>query len=355
MDTNLRVDRRQFLRVSAIAGGGVLLASYLEPFSAAEALAAPAATPPVAEFLPNAFIRIAPDGIVTIIAKNPEIGQGVKTMLPMIIADELDVDWKDVRIEQAPLDTTKFQAQSAGGSTATPTTWIPMRRVGAAARAMLVTAAAQTWSVPESECTTASGVVYHRSSGKSAKYGELLDKAATVTAPDLEKVALKDPKDFKIIGTRVPGVDNLSIVTGKPMYGIDVTLPGMLYAQFVKCPVFAGKVVGANLDDVKSSPGIKHAFVVDGGTNLAGLLGGVAIVGDSWWAVRTARQKLKVTWNEGPTAQQSSVGFAKQSADLATKPPQRSIRKDGDADAALKAAAKTVQAAYYYPFISHSP
>jgi isoquinoline 1-oxidoreductase beta subunit len=355
MDTNLRVDRRQFLRVSAIAGGGVLLASYLESFGAVEALAAPTATPSVIEFLPNAFIRIAPDGIVTIIAKNPEIGQGVKTMLPMIIADELDVDWKDVRIEQAPLDTTKFQAQSAGGSTATPTNWMPMRRVGAAARAMLVTAAAQTWSVPESECTTASGVVYHRASGKSARYGELLDKAATITAPDLEKVTLKDPKDFKIIGTRIPGVDNLSIVTGKPMYGIDVTLPGMLYAQFVKCPVFAGKVVGANLDDVKASRGIKHAFVVDGGTNLAGLLGGVAIVGDSWWDVRTARQKLKVTWNEGSTAQQSSVGFAKQSADLSTKPPQRSIRKDGDADAALKGAAKTVQAAYYYPFISHSP
>src|SRR5262245_44128006 len=263
MDTISRVSRRDFLRVTAIAGGGMLLASYLTPAEAAAELLGFA--PRAAEFTPNAFIRIMPDGMVTIIAKNPEIGQGVKTMLPMIIADELDVEWKNVRVEQAGLDTTKFTAQSAGGSTATPTNWMPMRRVGAAARAMLLTAAAQTWGVPNTECQTKAGVVTHAASGRQLSYGALVAKAATLTPPDLESVQLKDSKDFRIIGTRVSGVDNHAIVTGTPMYGIDVTVPGMLYAVFEKCPVFGGKVTSANLDEMRAQPGVKQAFIVDGG------------------------------------------------------------------------------------------
>ena len=242
MDTKTPVDRRQFLRVSALAGGGVLLATYIEPFANADAKLAGAAAP-AADFMPNAFIRIAPDGIITIIAKNPEIGQGVKTMLPMLIADELDADWSQVRIEQGKLDTVNYQPrQSAGGSTATPSNWTPMRRVGAAGRAMLVTAAAQTWNVPESELTTRAGMVIHQASNRRISYGELAAKAATLPAPSLESVKLKDPKDFTIIGKGVPGVDNHAIVTGKPLFGIDVTLPGMLYAVFEKSPVFGAKV-----------------------------------------------------------------------------------------------------------------
>ena len=351
MKTTSSVTRRDFLRVGAIAGGGLLLASYAEPLSALEGLGKRSA--PEANL--NAYIRITPDGIVTITAKNPEIGQGVKTMLPMLIAEELDVDWSSVRIEQAPLDPSRFQGQSAGGSTATPTNWIPMRRVGAAGRAMLVGAAAKRWNVPAAELETESGTVRHRASNRSATYGELATEAASVTPPDLNTVQLKDPKSFRIIGTRVRGVDTKAIVTGKPMYGIDVTLPGMLYATFVKAPVFGSKVASANLDVIKAMPGVKHAFIVDGGNNLQGLLGGIAIVADKWWNANKARQKLQVTWNENGTAQQSSASFAQQADVLSKKAPQRSLRKDGDPAGALATAAKTVEAAYYYPFIAHAP
>lgn len=351
MGTTANVNRRQFLQVSALAGGGVLLATYLRPIgAAAEALAAPAA-----DFMPNAFIRITADGVVTIVAKNPEIGQGVKTSLPMLIADELDVDWKDVRVEQAPLDTEKYTAQSAGGSNATPSSWLPMRRVGAAGRVMLVAAAARTWGVPESECTTARGVVTHGPSGRRLTYGELAATAATITPPDLESVPLKDPRDFRIIGTRVPSVDLKAIVTGKPIFGIDFTLPGMLHAVFVKCPVFGGKVRRANLEEIRSQPGVRHAFVVEGGEQLSGLLGGVAIVADNWWNARQARERLQVEWDEGPTAAQSSEGFARQAAELSRQAPQRVLQRDGDPDGALARAARRVEAAYYYPFLAHAP
>ena len=355
MDTKTPVDRRQFLRVSALAGGGVLLATYIEPVANASARLA-GAPKSAADFQPNAFIRITPDGSITIIAKNPEVGQGVRTMLPMIIADELDADWSKVTIEQAPLDTTKFQRQSAGGSTATPTNWMPMRKVGASARAVLVSAAAQTWNVPESELTTSASTVVHQASNRKIGYGELAAKAATITPPDMETVKLKDPKDFTIIGKGMPGVDNHKIVTGKPLFGIDVTVPGMRYAVFEKAPVFAAKVKSSNLDDIKKEPGVKNAFVVDGGQQLQGLLGGVAIVADSWWAAKSARAKLKVTWEEHPTSSQSSTSFDAQAAELSKKTPMRSLRKDGDVDAALKASgAKVVEARYFYPFISHAP
>ena len=345
------VTRRDFLKVSAIAGGGVLLASYSRPLGAAEALGAASSSSDAAL---NAFIRITPDGIVTIVAKNPEVGQGVKTMLPMLIAEELDVEWKNVRVEQGDLDPRVFQGQVAGGSTATPNNFLPMRRVGAAARAMLIATAAQSWGVSATECDTEKGAVRHVASKRTASYGELATKAASATPPDLATVPLKDPKNFRIIGQRVRNVDTHAIVTGVPMFGIDVSVPGMLYATFVKCPVFGGKVVSANVDAVKALQGVRQVFVVEGGTNLNGLLPGVAIVADSWWQAKSARLKLKVTWDEGKTAEQSSAGFAAQAAALAKQPAQRVLRKDGDTVAALASAAKILQGDYFYPFIAHA-
>jgi isoquinoline 1-oxidoreductase beta subunit len=345
----IQTSRRSFLRITALAGGGIALGISTSRQIRGQGRG------PAAPLLPNSFITIAPDGAVTIIGKNPEIGQGIRTALPMLIAEELDVDWKDVRVVQGDLDPVKYGGQNAGGSTAIPTNYMPMRQVGAAGRALFVTAAAQTWNVPEAELTTASGKVLHKASNRSIGYGQLTAKVATLTPPELASVKLKDPKDFKIVGHFTKSVDNPGVLTGKSMFSIDFTVPNMLWAQFEKCPVYRGKAVSANLDEIKAMPGIKHAFIVEGTMDLVGLHSGVAIVGDSWWQVRNARKSLKVVWDEGATASQSSTGYATKAVELAKADPVFTIRKDGDAEGVLKTAAKVIEADYAYPFISHAP
>jgi isoquinoline 1-oxidoreductase subunit beta len=340
--------RRAFLRASVAVGGGLLL-----DFSLPGMLRARDNSQEAASTL-NAFVQISGDGTVTILSKNPEIGQGIKTMLPMLIAEELDVDWASVRIEQALSDPARYGLQFAGGSRATPLNWEPLRRVGAAARQMLMSAAAQSWSVPVSECDTESGRVIHQPTKRRLSYGRLASKAALLAAPDLAQVTLKDPKNFKIIGKSHPGVDSPLVVTGKPLFGIDVTVPGMLYAVFVKSPVFGGTVVSANLEAVKTETGVQDAFIVNGGAVFNALGNGVAIVGTNWWQVNQARETLQVVWDEGATAAQSSAGFAKQAVAISTRAPGAKIVTDGDVTQALGASAQRLEAAYSYPFLSHA-
>lgn len=346
-----RASRRTFLKASA-AGGGLLLSFRIAPIGAADA------NTPDAEI--NAFIRIAPNNIVTIYAKSPEIGQGIKTSLPMIVADELDVSWSKVRVETAEFAPEKFGQQSAGGSTSTPRNWDMLRRVGAAGRQMILAAAAKVFNAPLSELTTNGGVVTHAASGRAVTYGQVAAVAAKMPVPDLKSVPLKDPKDFKVIGHSAKDVDGPKIVTGQPLYGIDVTVPGMLYATYEKCPVWRGEVARANTDEVRSMPGVRHCFVVKGTipegemTLSGGLSGGVAIVADTWYQAIAARRKLRVEWTTGPHAAQSTQGYAAQAAELAKKTPAMSIRKDGDVAAALAGAAKVLEASYSYPFLAHA-
>jgi isoquinoline 1-oxidoreductase beta subunit len=347
-------DRRAFLRRSALGGGGLVLGLYLQSATAQNMIVKPArATTSGNEFQPNAFIRISPEGVVTLVSKQPEIGQGIKTSLPMVIAEELEVDWKDVRIVQGDLNPA-YGGQSAGGSTSTPNNYNNFLRLGATARTMLVQAAAQLWNLPLNECVAANSAVHHAPSKRRLSYGELAAKAATLPLPPEALVKLKDPKDYKLLGQRIGGVDNGAVVSGKPLFGIDVRLPGMLYAVYEKCPAFGGKVISANLAAIKALPGVVDAFVIDGTTNLNGLMPGVAIVAQSTWAAFSARRQLKVNWDEGTVASESWDGFLAQANALAKKSGSALLRKDGDPAAAFAAAAKTVEAAYSYPFISHA-
>jgi isoquinoline 1-oxidoreductase beta subunit len=344
------LDRRTMLRVSALAGGGMALNAAI-PLDAATMPGATAVAPK----LLNAFVGIGSDGRVTIVNKNPECGQGIKTMLPMLIAEELDVAWDQVDTRQADANAKLYGNQVAGGSTATPTHWLPMRQTGAAARAMLVEAAAQQWGVPAAGLTTKAGTVVDPASGKSLAYGALAEQAAMLTPPDPKTVKLKDPKDFTIIGNAKGGVDSPKVVRGEPIFGLDTRLPGMLYAVYERAPVHGARLASADVADVLKQPGVKHAFPLKGGGDPVGLIDGVAIVGTNWWLVNKARGKLQIKWDTGEWGTHSSAGYAASARALLDKGPAAVIKADGDAPGAVASAAKTLTADYSYPFIAHVP
>jgi isoquinoline 1-oxidoreductase beta subunit len=335
--------RRRFLQISAVAGGGMMLGFSLTSKGLAQ----------ITESTINAYVTLNADGTVTIMAKTPDVGQGVKTALPMLIAEELDLDWSDVRVVQAPLNAV-YGSQVAGGSRTIPSTWTDMRRVGAACRSLLVQAAAQQWDVAESECGASLGAVRHMPSGRTVGYGELAARAALLPEPDLESLPLKDAAGYRIIGKPMPQYDVEAIATGQPLFGIDVVRPGMLYATFVKAPVFGAKVASADLDAAMAAPGVRKAFIVEGGTDLGGLLPGVAVVADSWWSALQGRERLNIQWADHPTSSQSSTDFAARAEALSTQSGEQEIRADGDVATALAGASKTVEAAYSYPFLSHT-
>ena len=294
----VKLDRRAFLRLTGFGGGGLMLGFLLGCDRSSDSQSRKW------QFTPDAYIQISAERIL-VYAQNPEMGQGVKTSLPMLIVEELDAAWEDVLVKQAPIDASRYDRQVAGGSKSISTTWEPLRRAGATVRQMLVAAAARHWDVPVSECTTSSSYVRHMASDRRLHYRELADDVASQPVPPAEAVRLKQRSEYTLLGSRVPGVDNHALVTGQALFGIDHVIAGMKYAVYHKCPATGGSVRQANLDEIRSLPGVVDAFVLEGNGNVAQLMPGVAIVADTTWAALDAKSKLKVTWDESNAARDS--------------------------------------------------
>jgi isoquinoline 1-oxidoreductase subunit beta len=365
------VSRRNFMKVSAGVGGGFVLAFGLG-MDHADAQQAPppgaggarAGGPPgggggfgggaPAALIPSAYVRVTPDGKITIWSKSPEIGQGIKTAFGMIIAEELDCKWSDVTVEQAEVNSAKYGAQLAGGSTSIPSNFTSLRNAGAAARALLVSAAAQQWNVPAAEITTGDSMVKHAASNRTATYGQLSTAAATQPIPAATDLTLKARKDWKLLGKRIPGSDNLALVTGKPLFGVDIQLPNMKVATFTKCPAIGGTVASANLDEIRKLPNVVDAFIVEGNGSLASVASGVAIVANNTWGALAAKKKLKVVWDETKASKDSwaaLTAFAKAEAAKGAGPQE--LKKVGDVDAAFQGK-KPVEGFYTFGFVSHA-
>ena len=346
----VKLDRRHFLKLTGLAGGGLVLA-----FSTLGNTAGAADTGAgTGEFVPNAFLRISRKGAITIYNKGPEIGQGIKTAFPLIIAEELDAKWSDVTVLQAPVNPAVYGRQRAGGSRSIPDSWDQLRKAGAVARSMLLSAAAATWKVPEGECTTQDSAVWNGK--RKLGYGALVAKAAALPVPDENKVRLKQRSEYRLLGKSYTGVDNRQVVTGAPLFGMDQVLPGMKFAVYQRCPATGGKVRSANLEAVKKLPGVRDAFVIEGNGKTTEIMPGVAIIADSTWAAFEARKRLEVDWDEAGASNDSWAELARRAAELGKQPTgEKTLANIGAVDDALKGAAKTVSAFYSYPFVAHAP
>jgi isoquinoline 1-oxidoreductase beta subunit len=354
------LNRRQFFKLSGIAGGGLVLGG-LSAGIAPKAVAQDAAAAGVSTLSP--FVQIKADGRINIFSKNPECGQGIKTGLPLIIAEELDCAWADVDVLQADIDKAKFGTQFAGGSTSTPTNWMPMRQVGATARAMILAAAAQQLKIDVAELSTANTKVMHASSGREWPYSEFAELAATMPVPDASTLTLKAPAQFTLLGKRHSGVDNHALVTGKPLFGADTVLPNMVYASYTKSPQIGGLAVSFNEAHIKSLPGVIDAFILEpfaeprGFLSAAGqgaMFGGVAIVARNTWTAIKAKRELEVEWDvsKAETGTWNDI-LARAYAAVDQDGPMEVVNK-GDVSGAMQNAAKVISAVYEYPYISHA-
>jgi isoquinoline 1-oxidoreductase subunit beta len=375
MENSKNIDRRSFLKSSALAGGGMMLSfSWFSQAKAAEKIIEKNAPEIWSELA--AYIKITPDNVIKILVPNPEFGQNVMTSLPMIVAEELDCDWKNVVVEMGTHDNVKYGPQFTGGSNSVRMYWKPLRNAGAAARQMLVEATAQTWGVPASEITTKAGVLSH-SSGKTAKYGEMASKAATLTVP--KDVKLKAPKDFSIVRKSAKNTEGVKVVTGKPLFGMDYQVDGMLIAMIQHPPAFGMKLKSYDATEAKKMPGIKDVFsfkLYDEGFEQAGFDTRafnemIAIVGKSTWEVMNARKKINAQWEPAGESKDTVMGrngkkevtvparletTSKQMemmAEFAKKPSQQ-LRKDGDPETAFKNATTIIERTYNAPFLAHN-
>ncbi len=348
-------NRRSFLKVSAAAGGGMLIGfSWLTRCS-------PTGEKPVAPpsewFDINGYIKIGDTGLVTIYSPNPEIGQNVRTSMPMIVAEELDVDWKNVVVEQAPLNTGFYQNQFAGGSLSIRLSWDALRMAGATGRMMLMMAAAKEWGADVSELVVEKGVIKEKNGERSVGYGAIAAKAVGIEVP--EEVELKEPKDYQLIGKPTKNVEGKKIVTGKPLFGLDFQREGMLLAMIQHPPAFGMKVTGFNEDEIKSMPGVKDAFIIDttipepgwSDTNAFPQL--ITIVGDSTWQLMNAKKAIKATYETVSPPENSAMHAAMLKEGVENGNVSRS-RTDGDPDEAFAKATKIVERTYTSPFIAHN-
>jgi isoquinoline 1-oxidoreductase beta subunit len=336
------IDRRDFLKTGALISGGLILGFYLPlPGSSSGA-----SNPSGGSFMPNAFIRIGTDDIVTLIVNKSEMGQGVYTSLPMLLAEELEVDWSKVRVEPAPVDPaynhTQWGVQGTGGSTSVWSEWDRLRKAGATARVMLMRAAAEIWKVDPASCRAEKGFIIHDPSKRRLSYGKLVERAAQMRPP--QDVPLKQPKDFKLIGKPRRRLDTPEKTNGKAIFGIDAKIPGMLTAVVARPPVFGGRVKRFNADKAKAVPGVKEVVQIDSG---------VAVIADSFWSAHRGREALELDWDEGPLATLSTSGMREEYMNLA-KAPGTVARKGGNPESALSRAAKRISAEYEVPYLAHA-
>jgi isoquinoline 1-oxidoreductase beta subunit len=347
--TTLTLDRRAFLKTSTAGGAGLLIGFHLSAY---------AFTDPAAQQekkTPNPFdawVHIAPDNRVTLILGKSEMGQGVMTALPMILAEELSVEWKKVTVQQAPTNPAIYN-HGTGGSGSVAGSWLPLRQAGAAAREMLIAAAAQRWNVNPNTCKAKDGGVLHGARKDFLTYGELANDAAKLPIPDFNTVPLKNSNDFSIVGHDTLRVDAAEKAAGKAKFGIDTRVPGMVYAVIARCPIFGGKVKTFDATKARAVRGVQDVFTIDPVSTGAFSAGGVVVVADNSWAAMEGRNALEIAWDEGPHAGESSDWLSKQFIENASK-PGKVVRNDGDADAALANAAKKIEAAYEFPFAPHA-
>jgi isoquinoline 1-oxidoreductase beta subunit len=336
------LNRRGFLKAGVAGATGLAIGFYLP--GRFEALAAPVAMMPPASL--NAWMLISTTDVVTIMIDKSEMGQGILTALCMIAAEELDCDWKTIRTEFAPAAKEYFNPafgmQGTGGSSSVRSSWDPMRKAGAAGRDMLLQAAAQQWTVDKSTCRTKSGMIYHDASKRSVSYGGVAKAASELPVP--QDVALKDPKQYRVIGKPTKRLDTPDKVDGRAQFGIDVRQPAMLYAVVARCPVFGGKVASFDATKTKAVAGVKTAIQISSG---------IAVIADNTWAAMQGRRALDVKWDEGPNANASSESISKLLADQMAKPGAEA-RKEGDATSALGEAAQKIEAVYEVPYLAHA-
>jgi isoquinoline 1-oxidoreductase beta subunit len=348
-NTSLAMGRRSFFKLASAGAAGLVLGFYLEDTALADETADSKAQ------AMNAFIRIAPDNTITIYSKCPEIGQGIKTSFGVIIADELDADWNHVVVEQADINPKVYGSQGAGGSTSIPRAWDQLRQAGAGAKAMLIAAAARQWAVDPAQIAARDSVLSHAASGRSATFGSFASAAAGMPVPDAKSLKLKSRAEYRLIGKRYRGVDDPKVVRGDPLFGIDIQIPGMVYATYTKCPAAGGKVKFFNVDEIKAQRGVLDAFALEGTGMLVEVMPGVVIIARDTWSAFQAKDKLKVDWDLSSASSDSTSQFSAEARKLATMFPHKPDQDVGDVDKAFGGAAKTIEAYYDYPFAAHVP